>query len=366
MLMPLLPEIAGGFGLGPAEMGVLVAAATLATLAAAVPAGLLAARIGALRVSLAAGALIAVAAALQALAGSFPVFLAGRIVFGVGFAAIWTAGVTLVSGPGARRSAIGATMAVGGAAHLVGPPLSGVLGELVGPSLPFWLLAGGAAVVTVLASGVQAGAADVAPTGGLRAVARAARSDAALRGATVLIALVGVLGGLVPLVVPLLLDRAGFSGSGIGAIFAVSSVVWVVASVLATRAGARALTLGGATAGLALLAVTSAAPVVTLAAPCIVAFVVVRAGIQAPLATMSYDLAASGARSCGMAVGTAMGFLNLVWAAAATVAPLIAGTVLAGAGARCVFVLLALACVAAGLTMRRAAARDAAPLPALV
>ena len=51
--------------------------ATLATLAAAVPAGLAAERWGALRVSLAAGALIAVSAAVQATAAGFGPFLAG-------------------------------------------------------------------------------------------------------------------------------------------------------------------------------------------------------------------------------------------------------------------------------------------------
>jgi hypothetical protein len=50
----------------------------------------------------------------------------------------------------------------------------------------------------------------------LGAVAHAARRDPALRTATVLIALVGVLTGLVPLVVPLLLDREGFSSGVAG------------------------------------------------------------------------------------------------------------------------------------------------------
>ena len=53
-----------------------------------------------------------------------------------------------------------------------------------------------------------------------------------------------------------------------------------------------------------------------------------------------------------MTVGPAMGLLNLVWAACATVAPVVAGAVLSGAGARWVFALLALACVAAALAMR--------------
>ena len=80
----------------------------------------------------------------------FPTFLAGRLLFGVGFAAIWTAGVTLLVRPGrAALGAVGATVAVGGVAHLVGPPLSGVLSDAVSRALPFWLLASAAATVTL-------------------------------------------------------------------------------------------------------------------------------------------------------------------------------------------------------------------------
>jgi predicted MFS family arabinose efflux permease len=352
MLTPLLPELGRAFRLGPAEAGVVVSAATIATLAAAVPAGLLAARIGALPIALAAGMLIAIAAALQALATDLSTFLAGRLVFGIGFAAIWTAGVALLSGTDTPRSALGATMAAGGLAHLVGPPLSGMLGDTVDRSLPFWLLAAAATAVTLLAAGARAGDQDSAPALGLRAVSRAASRETALRSATMLIALVGVLTGLVPLVVPLLLDSAGFSSGGIGAVFAASSLVWVAASALAVRTGARAVTIGAAAGGLAFLAAVSLMPVVSVAGPCVVAFVVVRAGIQAPLATISYELGARGAREAGVAIGTVMGLLNVVWAAGATAAPLLGGAVLAGAGARWVFVLLALACAAAGLAMR--------------
>jgi predicted MFS family arabinose efflux permease len=363
MLTPLLPEIGRAFALGPAETGVVLSLATFATLAAAVPAGLLAGRIGALRVSLAAGVLIAVAAAVQALAPDFPTFLAGRVLFGIGFAAIWTAGVTLLAGPDAPRWAVGATIAAGGLAHLVGPPLSGVLSDAVGRSVPFWLLAGCATAVTLLVAGASAGAPEPAPAQGLRAVARAAGRDPSLRSATVLIALVGVLTGLVPLVVPLLLDREGFSSGEIGAVFAVGSLIWVAASGLAVRAGARAVTIGVAGTGLVLLAAASLVPVVALATPFLMAFVVLRAGIQAPLSTITYDLGALGARNAGVAIGTAMGMLNLVWAAGATAAPLVGGAVLAGAGARWVFVLLALACAVAGLSMRRDAVASGRALP---
>ena len=354
MLFPLVPAVAREFALSPSESGSLLATATLATLVMAVPAGLLAERLGALSVSIAAGGLLAVSAVVQALATDFTTFLAGRVLFGLAFATIWTAGVTLLSaGPGTGvKSAVGGTVTVGGLAHLVGPPLSGFLTELAGRDLPFLLMAGGAIAVTLAIAAARGGDPRSSASLDLRAAGRAVRRDPVLRSATVLIAFVGALSGMVPLVVPMLLDRDGFSSGEIGAVFAAGSAVWVCASAVAVRVGARAVTVGVAGTGLVLLAAAALVPVLALATPCLVAFVVLRAGIQAPLSTINYELGASGARSAGVAVGAAMGVLNLVWAACAAASPLLAGALVEQAGARWVFVAVALGSAAAGLWMR--------------
>src|SRR5829696_3751948 len=96
MLFPLLPMLADEFALSDAQTGAILAASTLATVAAALPAGLLAARRGARFVCVLAGAAIACSAVVQALAPTFEVILLGRVLFGVAFAAVWTAGTTLV------------------------------------------------------------------------------------------------------------------------------------------------------------------------------------------------------------------------------------------------------------------------------
>jgi len=363
MLFPLVPALAREFSLSSAQSGLLLSTATLATLAAAVPAGLLAERIGALRVSIGAGALLAVSAVVQALATDFAFFLAGRLLFGLAFAAIWTAGVTLVSSPSATRSAVGATVMVAGVAHLVGPPLSGFLTDAIGRSIPFWLLAGGAAAITLAVAVAGTGTPERGRTAspGLRAAALAVGRDPVLRSATVLLAFLGTLAGVVPLVVPLLLDREGFSSGEIGAVFAAGSVIWILASGLAVRAGTRAVTIGVAGTGLVLLGAAALVPVLALATPCLVAFVVLRAAIQAPLSTISYDLGGRGARSAGVAIGAAMGMLNLVWAACAATAPLVTGALVDGLGARWVFLLLAAASAVAGLWMRRQRPRPHRP-----
>src|SRR5918998_2477891 len=130
-------------------------------------------------------------------------------------------------------------------------------------------MAGGAATVTVAvaAAGGRGPAPGRAAAPRLRDAVRAVGRDPMLRSATVLIAFVGTLTGMVPLVVPLLLDRDGFSSGEIGAVFAAGSVIWVLASGLAVRAGARAVTVGVAGTGLALLGAAALLPVLALATP---------------------------------------------------------------------------------------------------
>jgi MFS family permease len=364
MLVPLVPELAREFALSGAQAGALLSAGTLATLVAAVPAGLLAERFGALRISLVAGALICAAAVLQAVAGDVATFVAGRVLFGLGFAAIWTAGVTLLTGPCAPRGASAGAIAVGGVAHLAGPLLAGVLSEAGSRALPFWLMAAGAGTVTLLALPAGARCPDGVSTPGLRAAARAVGREPDLRGAVVLIGFIGALSGLVPLVVPLLLDREGLSGGEIGAVFAAGSLIWVVASAVATRASARVTSVGVAGAGLVLIAAAALLPAVALATPFLIGFVLLRAAVQAPLSAMNYGLGAGGARRAGVALGAAVGLLNVVWAAAATATPLLAGALLDGLGPRWVFAALALACAAAGFRMLRPRAGGIRPLPA--
>jgi predicted MFS family arabinose efflux permease len=359
MLFPLLPGFADEFGLSDAQAGAVLAASTLATVAAALPAGMLAARRGARAVCVLAGTGIALSAAVQALAPSFAALLAGRVLYGIAFAAVWTAGTTLVAHRAGSR-ALGASIAVGGLAHLAGPPLAGVLADAAGRALPFALMAAAAAAVTVALALVPA--ADVRGTGaaGLRAAARAMVTEPVLRSAVLLIALVGTLTGVVGLVVPLLLDREGLTPTQIGGVFAMGSAMWVLSSLAAVRAGTRAVSAGVAGVGAVLIGLAALMPAITSAAPYVIGFVVLRALLQAPLSTINYPLGERGARLAGVATGTVMGLLNLVWGACAAAAPLLTGVLLETASAQLVFVALAALCAAAGVAMLRGAPRPAA------
>jgi hypothetical protein len=96
-------------------------------------------------------------------------------------------------------------------------------------------------------------------------------------------------------------------------------------------------------------------PAFTSAAPFVIGFVVLRALLQAPLSTINYPLGEQGARLAGVATGTVMGLLNLVWGARAAAAPLLTGVLLQASGAQVVFVALAAVCAAAGTAMLRTA-----------
>jgi MFS family permease len=79
-LVPVLPVYAHRLGLSGFQQGLVLGATGLATLAVSVPAGTLSDRLGARRITLAAGLLMAAATLGQALAGSFPALLAARLV----------------------------------------------------------------------------------------------------------------------------------------------------------------------------------------------------------------------------------------------------------------------------------------------
>ena len=93
-LVPVVPVYARRLGLSGFEQGLVLGATGL-------PAGTLSDRFGPRRITLAAGLLMAVASAAQALAGNFPALFASRLVFGAGYGMVWTAGLVWLAGAAA-------------------------------------------------------------------------------------------------------------------------------------------------------------------------------------------------------------------------------------------------------------------------
>src|ERR1700678_338305 len=146
-LVPVMPVYAHRLGLSGFQQGMVLGATGLATLAVSVPAGTLADRLGARRITLAAGLLMAAATAAQACAGSFPALLAARLAFGARYGIVWTAGLCWlveVAGP----TTLGGSVASAGVGGVAGPAASGALSQHLGLAVPLLIGTAGFAVIT--------------------------------------------------------------------------------------------------------------------------------------------------------------------------------------------------------------------------
>ena len=125
-LVPLLPRIAAVHHLSAATTAALIAAPGAATLAVALPAGVVADRLGARRVTIAATALMTAGVLAQAAPG-LGWLLGGRFAFGLAYGVVWTTAVAWI----AQNEADGAEAARRQAAIVT----SAAVGVAAGPAL---------------------------------------------------------------------------------------------------------------------------------------------------------------------------------------------------------------------------------------
>jgi len=360
-IVPLLPTFGRELSLSEVETGAILAATTFATVLVAVPIGLAADRLGPHRLTAGSAFLVLIAALVQALASDFWMLLAGRALFGIAFATVWTAGLSLIAGvtSGRRAGAIGGTIAVGGAAHFVGPLGSGFLAERLGLTAPFLVIAALAGLTAaLLATTRPPPAVESPPRDSLRAAFAAVRRHHELKTALVVMALLGVTAGIVPLLVPLLLDENGLTAGQIGAVFSAGAAIWILASSAAARNAGRTVRTIAAGIGVVALGAVLVVPVLTVATAGIAAFIILRAAAHAPLSTISYPLADAAARVSGIGTGTVIGLTNLAWGIAAALSPIIGGALAGSIGARPTFGLVALTAALGGLWILAATRRE--------
>lgn len=144
MIVPILPLYASTFDVGPAMIGVLLAAQSVPRLFVNVPAGRLADSLGAHRL-LAFSCGVAVVGALgSALAPAFLVLLVARVMQGIGGAISHTAGLTYAASlGGAERRGRRISLYQGSflLGNGVGPVLGGVIAQHYGYRAPFMIFA---------------------------------------------------------------------------------------------------------------------------------------------------------------------------------------------------------------------------------
>jgi predicted MFS family arabinose efflux permease len=362
-MIPLGPRFAEEFDLTKVQTGALLAAPGVAIVAVSLPVGVLTDRLGARRLTVASAVLLVLTCLAQALAPGYEALLASRVLFGVSMGAIWTAAVALLSTSStgsARTTALGGTMTTAAAASVTGPVVAGALADTFGLRLPFLLMAALALVPTCLLAAERGASTWVTHRRPLREALAVARRDATMLGAITLMLLVGVVNGSVNLLVPLELRGNGLSAGEIGLWFSISSVVFFLGTIAATRLGRNRdlLLLAGVAA--ACYGAWLVVPLSTGATAALLVFLVARAPFWATCSTLAYPLGGVGASRTAVGHGAVMGLLNLSWGLANTIGPLLTGGVADVLGLRAAYVP-ALAFAAASAVFLLALARRPSP-----
>jgi predicted MFS family arabinose efflux permease len=339
-LLPVLPTLQERFGLSGVQTGALLSAATIVTLATSVPIGLLAGRIGSRRLLLASAALLPVSLVVMALGNGLGMLLVGRALYGLSFAILWSIAPAVAAGSGRGAAGAGRLIASAGAGWLVGPVISGVVTDVWGYPAAFGTIAVLTLPLVVMLASDRSTETRV-PTARLRDAISAAGKERALTGAMLVTALLGVVTGVSGLLAPIVLADNGLTPGGIGAVIALSAVIFTASGALSTRipsASVNVRVVGGTSA---VLAATFLIPMVSFSTVAVIGFLLLGAGARAVLNTVVYALARSHVPTEALATPI-VGVMNVTWAAAALAAPLAAGVALSAGGAKWAFVATAI------------------------
>jgi MFS family permease len=358
-LTPLLPHYADTLGLSKAGAGILTASFGAGTLVGAIPAGMLAARVGPKPVVLLGLGLLAATSLVFGFGASVGVLDAARFIQGAGGACTWTGslGWLVAAAPPERRGQlIGTALGAGIGGALLGPALGAAAASL-GTRAVF----SGVAVVGLgIAAAVVAFPAPrpEAPQR-LSALRGRIREPELLRGLW-LVALAAILFGTVSVLAPLRLDRLGFGAAAIGGAFLLSAALEAGLSPAFGRLSDRHGPVPLARAALAASALVSLAlpwpGEAWLLAACVVSGGLAYGAFWVP----GMAMLASGAERRGLDPSYAFALMNLAWASGEGAGSFAGGTLgehlgdavpYCGGAALCLLTL-----VAAGLTRARSPA----------
>jgi predicted MFS family arabinose efflux permease len=344
-IVPLLPQYGERFDVGAFETGWLLASVSVATLAVGIPAGALADRIGARRLTLAAGWLLVATCVGQALAPSFATLLACRFGFGIGYGCIWTTGLawlaaTRPADAGTRPLAAATTSS--GLGLIAGPAFGGLVGEHLGLAAPFAILAGVCAAATALLAVAPVPAPAQERAGApLRDDMRIARRRPGVRGGALAVALIGLSTSTLNLLIPLELHADGISADLIGSAFAVAAGIYIVVSAATVTFGPALMRIRAVIVGCAATAVALTPAMISASAAAVLVALALYTLPRAALSTLSYPIATGDGRRAGAGGGAVIGLLNTIWAATSVVGPLVTGAVFETTGARWCYALVA-------------------------
>jgi MFS family permease len=358
-LTPLLPHFRDTYGLSKGGVGLLAAAFGIGTLFGAIPGGVVASRLGARTAVIGGLTGVTVASVGVALAGSFGELFTARLVQGIASSVTWAGSLAwlALSTPSERRGqTMGTAMGAAVFGALLGPVV-GAGGSLVGVRAAFATVAGVSAVLAVLVFTFEPSPRETQP---VSAMFGALRSSEFLRGLW-LISLPALLFGTLTVLVPLALDRRGFSAAAIGAVWIGTTAAEVVINPwlgrVTDRLGA-AVPVRFALAGSILVALgLSATEWPWLLVPLVLGAGIVFGGFYAPGLTML----SHSAENVGLAQGLSFGLMNLAWAIGNAVGPAAGGGLAEVTNDAVPYLVLAGICAATLGTLRYTAQRRAAP-----
>ena len=360
---PLVPQLVRLGHLTTTEVGILVAAYPAGVLLAAIPSMALVDRRG-VRVATVVGIAVLIASTLGFAWGTSPLVLdASRFVQGVGGAVAWAGALSWLTSTTARArrgSVIGGAVGAALVGTVIGPPI-GALASQVGRGPVFSALA--IVLVLLLLAAPRAAPAAAPQRGSVQALLKLLRSRRAAIGNGLLV-VIGVVGGTLWSLVPLLVvHRAG----GAGVIAAILAVSYTLAALMnlyigriSDRFGRLLPTLVGLTVAAVLL------PVIPFLASLFVLFIVCVAAqsmisaLWTPTAAMVTDGAEGTA--AGQAVGVAT--MNAAWAAGGASGPVLAAWLAEAAGFPLPFALVAGLCAASAVVVLVAYLHSRQPEPA--
>ena len=310
-VVPLLPGLSEEFGLSKSEAGILSGSYAAGTLIAALPGGLLAARVGPRRTVLVGLSLMSITGIGFALSQNIVLLDASRFLQGVGGAFSWAGALAWLvrAAPRDRRGEmIGTAMAAAIAGVLAGPAL-GAAADVVGRAPMFAAVSLIGLGLIALTLSVEAPPREQTIVGGLgRAV-----GSTAVRYGMVLILVPGLLFGAIEVLVPLELNDLGAGSGAIAAVFLVAAGLEAIVAPVAGRISDRRGRLAPSAVGLAASIV--AAVVISLPDSALVLGIVVV--VAAPWIGMLWSPAmammSDGAESSGVDQGLAFGIVNLGW-----------------------------------------------------
>jgi MFS family permease len=311
VLVPLLPGLEESLGLSKAGAGLLTSAYAVGAFAGALPSIWAARRFGVKTTVMAGLVLLALSSAAFTVPESAWLVFAARFGQGFGSAFAYTgalAWVAAVAPPARRGESIGLAFAAAFSGSLFGP-FVGAAAESAGSAIVFSAVAVVALLLALVAATVEEPEGEDLGSSRLRALAH----DRVVVLGIWLIALTGLLLGVLSVLAPLRLDELGWGAAGIGAVFAVAAVLQVAAN---PAMGRLADTRGGAfplRAGLILAGGTSALLALEAGKLLYATIVVVAGGAYALLWTPAMALISQTVERRGYDQASGFGLMSAAW-----------------------------------------------------